>query len=433
MRPIAFIVTDWERLGKRQVAFEIRDNVTFHSGSELTPEDVAFSINRANNPEVSSQAGVIGPIDEARVEETRVVVDLLEVFPAVFNTLTGYGRVVEKEWIESRDQGEISTHMNGTGAFELKEFKEDSSVVFQKYENYWGDDTDVKTGTFNAVADTGTRVNRLETGASDIVTSVSPQFVSRINDTDGITTQTIPSFRIILGVMNDAYAPFDSLKFRQALNYAIDTEAIIDSILDGFGRPTGQLTLPEHVGHNPEIEPYPYDPDRAESLIENSGHVGEKITLHSPTGRYVRDTDVAESVAGQINELSNVSAETELRDTSALIGEWLSQDQNDAPGFFIMGSGNPTFDASLVLNAWFTEGPVSMFNNEKLAKVVKESNQNVKGSDRQEKLHKANRLSHELAPFLYLHQEFLIYGQNEEIDWNARPDENILFRLMSKS
>ena len=374
---ISLLATDWERTGEQTVELEIRDDVTFHNGDEMTAADVAYSLNRANNAEISDQAGVIGAIEEATAEDGSVVVELGRIEPAFFRNLTAFGRVMNEEWTEARSQGDLNAgEVNGTGPYELVEFADDSQVVYERYDDYWGDNPGPDGIVFNAVADEGTRVDRLIAGDSDIVTNVNPRDISEVEEEDGIEIQGVPSIRNIFLVMNDAKEPFDSREFRQAMNYAVDVEAIIDSILETFGEPTSQPTLPDHFGHNPRIDPYPYDPERAEELVEASGHAGVEITLHTTTGRYLRDTDIAETAAAQINELDNVTADAELRDTDSLFAETLDGDQETSPGFFLIGWGNPTFDANYTMEPWFDPDDIfAHYFDEELLDLIQQANQ----------------------------------------------------------
>ena len=429
-RPIERIVTDWEREDDHTIRLEIREGVQFHSGNELIPEDVAFSINRANDPDESDVAAVIGAIDEATVEDGDVVVSLDAVEPAIFQNLTAFGRVVEEEWVEERD-GSIDEETNGTGPFELVEFVDDTRVEYERFDEYWGEEPEVESGTFNAQPEDGPRVEALLAGETDLVVNVPPDDLVDIDEADEADSEFVPSIRSIFLVMNDVHEPFDSLEFRQAMNYAVDVQSIVDSILNEFGVPTSQPTLEGHIGYNPDIEPYPYDPEQAEQLIEESGYAGEEITLHTPVGRYLGDVDVAETAAGQIDDLENVSCDVDRRDFGDLVGELLD-DRETSPPFFLIGWGNPTFDANYTMAPWFLPGAFQHFEDEEMTQLLSEANDLPDGDERTAILEEANAHAHEIAPWVFLHQQYSIYGKSGNIEWEAREDEDILFEEMSR-
>ena len=137
--------------------------------------------------------------------------------------------------------------------------------------------------------------------------------------------------------------PFDSATFRQALNYAVDLTSVVDNVLQGFGEATGQPTLEGFTGYNPDVGPYPQDVERAQQLVEESGHAGVSITLETPVGRYLKDVEIAQAVANQIDSLSNVSCELEQREFQSLVGEITTGNIEDKPPFYLIGWGNATF------------------------------------------------------------------------------------------
>ena len=374
-RVIGHIATDFERLDENTIELEVRDGVTFHSGNEMEASDVAFSINRTNDLDVSEQAGVVGAIDEAYEEDGDVVVELEAIEPAIFRNLAAFGRVMEEEWVEERDAGEIAEDINGTGAYQLDDFSDDTHVIYQRFDDYWGDEPDVETVTMNAASESSTRVDRLLGEESDLIVNVDPVDIPEIQDADGVRIEDTPSIRSIFLVMNDVHEPFDSLEFRQAMNFAVDVDAIIDSQLAGFGEPSSQPTLPGHFGHNDGVGTYGYDPDRAEELVEESGYAGEEIVVHTTSGRYLADIDIADAAASQINDLENVEAEPNFRDTQELFDETLDGDQETSPAIFLIGWGNPTFDANYTMQPWFDDPVFQHFTDDELIDVLQQANE----------------------------------------------------------
>ena len=439
---IGRVCDGWDRVDDRTVELEVRDGVTFHSGNDCTASDVAFSINRANDPEISEVAAVIGNIDEAEaVDEGTVRVHLNAAVPVIFRNLGAFGRVTEQSWIED-DAVNVDEEMNGTGPFELVEYQEDEFVEYERFDDYWGEEPAVESAVINARDEDGARVSELEAGESDVITAVPPDRVTDIDGQDGLFAETVPSIRTIFLVMNDAFEPFDDPDFRRAMNFAVDTDAVIESQLEGFANRTSQPTLEGHVGHAGDVDPYPHDPDEAERLVEQSGHAGADITIDVPTGRYVGGVDVAESYAGQIDDLDNVSCDFERRDFITLVGEIFAtqeaddgtivSDQAAAPPCFLIGWGVPTLDADYAMGDWFKrEGVSSQTSDEEIQSLLAEADTILDADERVETLQDANRRAHEQAVWLFSHQQFSIAGISEEIDWEPREDEDILLEEMS--
>ncbi|MFC6798399.1 MULTISPECIES: ABC transporter substrate-binding protein [unclassified Haladaptatus] len=423
------LATEWERVeGENAITFQLRDGVTFHNGDELTPEDVAYSINRIVDDEVgfaspqSDQlAGVTGA--EAMDGAVRVMNDGLN--PIVFSEFATYCDIMQQSWVEDRSQAEIAGDMNGTGPFQLESYTEDEEVVLIRYDDYWQEPAAAASVTFRGAAESSTRVNQLLAGETDIVVNVPPQEVQRVNDSDNATIAAAPSTRLLFNALRYDVEPFSSKEFRQALNYAVDLNSIIQNVLGGFGGPTSQPTLPNFVGYNPDLSPYEYDPERAAELVEQSGHAGVEIEMHTPVGRYLKDLEIAEAVAGFINDLPNVTATVRQRDFGSLVDELLTGNIEDKPPWYLIGWGEATFDGGLVMTALLkSDGALTTFSNEELDQLLTRAG-NEEGDTRAQTLMDANALCHEEAPWIFLNQQYSVYGVNSALNWEARADERI--------
>jgi len=204
--------------------------------------------------------------------------------------------------------------------------------------------------------------------------------VSRVQEEDTTEVTAVPSTRVIFNAMRYDVEPFSSVEFRQAMNYAIDLDSIIENVLSGFADATGQPTLEGFVGHNDDVDRYPQDVAQAEELVEESGHAGAEITLETPVGRYLRDVEIAQVVASQIDDLDNVSCEVEQRDFGSLAGEVTSGNIEDMPHFYLLGWGNTTFDASQTLIPLVTSGgALSSYREDDEVDDLIEASQNLPG------------------------------------------------------
>jgi peptide/nickel transport system substrate-binding protein len=227
--------------------------------------------------------------------------------------------------------------------------------------------------------------------------------------------------------------PFSSTQFRQAMNYAIDLERIVSNVLGGFGAQTGQPTLPEFVGHNPDVDPYAYDPEEAARLVEESGHAGVEIELNTPVGRYLKDLEIAQAVAGYIDELPNVTASVNQRDFGSLVDELLTGNIEDKPPWYLIGWGEATFEGALVMTALLsTNGALTSWSNEEFDSLL-ETAANSTDDERLSALQDANALAHEEAPWIFLNQQFSVYGVSDRVQWEPRSDERIDAYAMSPS
>ncbi|ERH13332.1 MAG: ABC-type dipeptide transport system, periplasmic component [halophilic archaeon J07HB67] len=426
---VAALATDWERVEPGVARFTLRDGVTFHTGDALTAEDVAYSIRRIVFDDVgitSPQSGDLGAVSEVEAGDGEVTVRFDGLNPIVFQLFATNGEILQQSWVEENGEDYINRNVNGTGPFRLSEYDSGNRVVFERNEEYWGDVPEVTETTLNASTESSTRVNRLLAEESDIVTNVPPQEVSRVQESSAAGISSVPSTRIIFLQMRYDVEPFSSQAFRQALNHAVDVESIVENVLNGFGSITDQPTLEQFVGHNPDLDPYPYDPDRAEELVEESGFAGAEITLETPIGRYLKDVEIAQAAASQISELSNVTCEVEQREFNALVQDVTASSIEDRPRFNLLGWGNAEFDASQTITPLLSsDGPLTMLKNDEIDGLLADAEAEADADAREEILREANARLNELAPWVFMHQQFSVYGTATDISWEPRADEFI--------
>ena len=376
-RVVEALATGYERVSEGQVRFELRSGVTFHSGDSLTVEDVVFSVDRIVDPESgdleSPQADQLSGVTGAEPGDGdgTVLVNSDGLNPVVFALFATYGQIMNKSWVEDNDSATINSDMDATGPFQLAEYEQDVQVVFESYGDYWDDEPEVDELTFTAAEEASTRVNQLLSGETDIIVNVPPQDISRVRDSEEAEIAAVPSTRIIYNAMVYNKEPFDEPEFRRAMNYAVDLESIIENVLSGFADAASQPTLEGFTGYNPDLDPYPHDPDEAESLVEASGYADAEIELHTPVGRYLKDVEIAQAVAGYIDELSNVSCEVKQRDFGQLAGELVDGDIETGPKFYLIGWGNATFDASqTILPLLTSEGQLTSYENDEVDRLM---------------------------------------------------------------
>ncbi|SHH51789.1 ABC transporter substrate-binding protein [Halobaculum gomorrense] len=377
---IEVLATDYRRLDETTVQFTVRDNVSFHSGDSLTPEDVAYSINRIvkesvgiASPQSDQLVGVAGA-EVASSDDRTVNVNLTGLNPIVFQSFATYCDIMNKSWVTSHDNAYINQNMEGTGPFKLANYEQGVAVEFTRNDNYWQEAAALSGFTINAASESSTRVNRLLAGESDIIVNVPPQEVSRVNNNDGTSVSAVPSTRVIFNAMRYDVEPFVSPLFRQAVNYAVDLESIVQNVLQTFGDPTGQPTLEGFFGYNPDLDPYPRDLDRAEQLVEESGYAGAEIELITPIGRYLKDVEIAQAVAAQVDELPNVTARARQVEFSTLVSQVTTGKIEDKPHWYLLGWGNATFDAVQTIQPLLaSDGALTSYKNDELDRLLDEA------------------------------------------------------------
>ncbi len=439
------VVDETEILGDGATELQLRDDVFFHNGDELTAEDVAWTINRTVDPDIGVPSP-IGTFGLGSIEGAEATGDLtLEVqygaAPGLAEFEFGnYARAMNRDWsIDNHDaeneaiSGADPEDFNGTGPYEVVDFTSGEEVVLERFDDYWGPEPPFERVTFNADGESSGRVAALETGETDVTINILPEDVATVQNADGVDIRQVTSFRNIFLPMKNTVEPFDSLEFRQAMNYAVDNEEIVNTVLSGFGEARGQPVAPGINGFNPDIEPYQQDLELAENLVEESGYGGIEIELTVPQGRYLNDAAIGETCADMINQLPNVTCDVSVVDFGVVSDANQAGVDPDEFGetweipFYMIGWGTITGDTDYGVQGFFTipDNPSRTFEDEELSDAILASQQIEDPEERTQQLQEVNQLAHEKAPFVFLHTQESIYGANDLIQWEPREDETL--------
>ena len=246
---IAKLATEWERVEPGTVRFTLRDGVTFHNGDPLTAEDVRYSIRRVELEEVGGalpQDGDLagtGSLAGVEAGDGEVTVNFDGLNPIVFALFATNGQVMQRSFVENNENSFINRNTNGTGPFRVTGYQSGTSVSYERYEDYWGEVAAAEEATITNSSESSTRVNQLLAEETEIVTNVPPQEISRVEGSDVGSVSPVPSTRTIFLQMRYDVEPFSSQQFRQAMNYAVDVQGIIDNVLQGFGEGGVQIRM----------------------------------------------------------------------------------------------------------------------------------------------------------------------------------------------
>lgn len=444
--PIPQLASGWDRLEDQLLRVNIREGVSWHNGDTFTPEDAAYSINRVSDPDVgmTTRREALN-VDVAEVVDGEHAIDihLTAPDPIIVQRLGYAGGVINKAWVEENGQ-EIGQIENGTGPYRLAEFEPDTIARFERLSNdeYWNGDVDLNVFpeelTYRASSEPSTRVSQMLAEESHIINGLPPEDVGRIEDAGHAGVRDVRTDRTMMLMMRYDVEPFSSLQFRQALNHAVDPETLIETVLGGYGAPTNQITPDTWFGHNPDLEenpPYPYDPDLAEQLIDESGYMDEEITIAVPQGRYMKDSEVGTAIAGQLDSLSNLSADVDIQPWSNH-RERIAPELENAPPIHFFGFGSAPPDASIKIDRNFTTDALnsdfSIFSDDDIDAISEQAENTVDTDEREQILQEANRIVVEdKAACVPLYFQSALFGTNTDVvDFTPIPQEEIYWFSM---
>lgn len=278
------LAESWIQEDETHYLFTLRE-AKFHNGEPVTADDVVFTFERvldegAIGGQSSPRKGLLGPLEKVeKVSDRQVRLILSEPFPVFLQGLVHF-QIVPKKYIERVGDEAFARKPIGAGPFQFTRGKLDSEVVMERFEDYYGGSPDldpvgpakVKRAVFKPMPEPSTRAAALLAGEVSIIQAVPADLVDRLQKNENVNVQFADGTRSYQIELNNKKPPFDDVRVRKALNYAIDWDLILDNIYRGYGRQLSTCFLPSGFGYNPELKPYPYDPEKAKALLKEAGY-----------------------------------------------------------------------------------------------------------------------------------------------------------------
>jgi peptide/nickel transport system substrate-binding protein len=372
--------TRW--LDDKNLEIKLRKGIKFHDGSEMKADDVVFTFERIikdnaieyPQPHTSPRKGLIAPLASVeKKDDYTVVMHFSAAWPVAMQMLV-HQQIVSKAYLDKVGTKGLVENPMGTGPFKFVSAKTGlEEVVLERFDDYYGGAPDlqpvgkacVTRAVFRVIPETSTRVAALLAGEVDIITEVPAELVDMLKQVPGIQVQTVAGTRPLWMEMNVNQAPFNDVKVRQALNYAVDKDLIISKIYNGLAKPLAGPLMPTNNFADPNLKPYPYDKDKALALLKEAGWTPGPDKMLVKDGKpftFVIDTldatrSLAEAVAGQFRDIG-IDASVRIWEYSVVQPKLLAGERQAYVGDW----GDSAFDPVGHMEAkWSTYTPGSTY------------------------------------------------------------------------
>ncbi|MEM9248084.1 MAG: ABC transporter substrate-binding protein [Pseudomonadota bacterium] len=419
--------------------YTIEEGQTCHDGEALTAEDVAYTFNRAADPENAFTGNTpgfvfssIGFQNAEALDEQRVQINIEQKNPIAFGLIAEV-LIHCKDSYEAMSLDEASANPVGSGAYKLAEWRRGSEIVLERV----ADGPKFDKIIWRIIPEASTRSAELMAGNVDIITNVAPDQMDVINGSGAATVNPIQGTRrMYVGFnLSDDMAQLpggDAIQdpaVRRALQYAVDVPTICKQLLNfECERMTGIVNPPNA---NQSLEPYPYDPELAEKLLDEAGWPRKEdgtrfpIRFQAGQGRYLNDVNVVQAIAQYISDVG-VDVELEVMEWASVYIPLIRQ-RNAGPLYFIGSGGalwSPLYDMTDLSKVdagtnythwddprWFDRWTdiADAQSDEEVRKIVDEMLQ----------------VFYDDGPWLHLYFQPDFYGVSNRVDWSPRPDEKV--------
>lgn len=455
---VPVLAEEWEEIDSTTWEFKLREDVTFHDGSDFNADVVKANIERLQDPAVASpRSYILEAITEVNIVDDYTVQFLFdEPFAPILNSLShGAGKMISKDLIDAdyenaltesgvdmtveeyytlRDEGgsdheevvnsisgNVSTLIEqgpiGTNYLQFESRNPGENTILTKFNDYWGETSTIDQVTFKVVTELGSRMAELETGSSDFVVNVQSDNIDRVENNEDLTLSRSDSVSIDYVGFNSSKEPFNNPLVRQAIAHAFDKDSVLSGIYNDSGEPAVSPLAPGVIGSSDDIEGLEYDMDTARALLEEAGYAdGFDVTLMVHDDNQER-IDLAIFLQESLAEL-NIDVSVEQIE----LGTYLEVTANGDHDMFILGWFNATSDPDNGLAPLFhsnnigSAGNRSFYQNEEVDSLLEEGRRISDENERQEIYEQAQEIlvSDAAAIFFRYGESLHAYDNNVE-------------------
>lgn len=328
---------------------DLREGATFHNGDPVTAEDVVFSYERVLNPDNNSLFRTFIDFVDTVTAVDDDTVQITTDYPfSLIEERLGVVKIVPKSVVEADPEG-FGTNPVGSGPYSLVSAVPEDKIVFERYDDYNGPHPALAAGmNWNLLSDASARVTAMSTGTIQAMEDVP--YIDVDSLASAADVESVQSFGLLFMMFNTKAAPFDDVRVRQAMHYALDMDKIIETGMLGNATPATSFLPETYPNYNEASTVYSYDPEKAEELLAEAGVDDLSITL------LTTDTGWVKEVAPLIKE----SLDAIGIDTTLDIGQSAAMYEKVDSGDYTVAiaPGDPSVfgvDPDLLMNWWYGE------------------------------------------------------------------------------
>ena len=443
---IPLLASEFAFTSDTTLEFWLREGITFHNGETFDAASVTTSVARMQDEDEGSHLirNFASIVEVEVVDDYHVIMHLSGPDAQLLHALTRLPMVPPVHYAEV-GQAEFAQNPIGSGPFKFVEYVIDSHTIFEANPDYWDGSPKgkplVAEVVMRVIPEPTTRVSELVTGGVDLIAAVPLDQRSVVTDA-GMTNISYADGRVAVARINasnkgtsaenaegETARGFEALadaRVRQALNYAVDRQTIIDALLGGTATPLGQPFVPGGFGYNPNNEPYPYDPEKARELLAEAGY-GDGFTFKLTA----QNTVLSDVLTALVDYFADVGVTAELEVIEPGLGNQRLLAGDYDPLFMSYWYPAETFFHFLIR----CEGLISTYCNPDLEPLLAQEKVTLDIDERNQIIWQITDVLRDEAPALYLWNSESTTGINTDkvSGWKSHARGWIMFTDVSVS
>lgn len=332
--------------------FTLRDGVVFHNGETCTTEDVLYSFETcAATSWTSAVVEALSAVTDLRAEGNQVIVTLNAPNPDFLSYVSSVS-------IVPAGYDQQATQPVGTGPFKFVSRSVQENIILERHEDYYGTPAYLDRVTYRIYEDSNALFTALNSGALDLVAHLTSDQVSNLTNGYEVLEGTMNLVQALY--LNHAVEPFNDVRVRQALCYAVDVDAMLALTADGHGTKVGSSMYPAFTKYFDAslADAYPHDVEKAKALLAEAGYPdGFSFTITVPSN-YQPHVDTAEVLVEQLSQVG-ITAQIDLVDWNTWLEDVYGNRNFETT---VVGFDSSILNASGMLARWVTGSDQNMIN-----------------------------------------------------------------------
>lgn len=409
--------------------YKLRKGVKFHNGTEFTSKDVKASIDHVLNPaSKSTRRPFFAPVlDSVETPDPYTVTFRLKAPDGAFaNKIAGYLYIVPGDYVASLPTPEAFAQAPvSLGPYKVKRFAPGGGeLVLERFDDYWGTRPAIKTLVFKVITEPVSRVNAILRGEVDLAVVLPFPDYERLRKEPGLTVTASPvaSPLYVRAYTTDSASPISKREVRQALSHALDTQAIIKTVLHGVGEPLGTFISKYYpYGSDKDLKPYAYDPKKARALLAQAGYPnGFEITLNTQGDM---PKELGEAIAAYWGQ---VGVRVRLNRLTYAAFQRLNNTHASGP-LALSQFTNALYDPIHPVGGGFSkEGTWSDYNNPAIDALLQKASTASTPAQRGAIFKEVGQTLHDDAAAFFISEYFYVFARKSGVDWTPQRGSGFL-------
>jgi peptide/nickel transport system substrate-binding protein len=396
--------------------FKLRPGVTFHDGTPFNAQAVKFNFDRMLNEQHPFYNTGPFPLsfNFASIETVNVIDDstvefkLKEAFaPFLSNLAYPTGLIVSPAAVEQYGK-DYGRHPSGTGPFKFVEWQSSQRVVVERNPDHWDGAPALEAVVFRPITDANTRVAEMMAGGIDVMVEVPPDNLANFRNDSAFTVAEQVGPHVWFSILNTREGPFKDKRVRQAANYAVNKQGLVDNVLQGTATVSAGPIPPAFNWVKSEVTPYPHDPEKAKALLAEAGVENPEVTFF-----------ITEGGSGMLDP---VTMGTAIQADLQAVGFKVKIETYEWNSFLAQVNGGLADKADMAEMAWMTNDPDTLpylalrsaalpeqggfnsgyYQNKQLDEILEKARTSTDQAERASLYAQVQQIVHDDAPWLFV-------------------------------